>query len=225
MLAHTNDTCRSDNCPGNFTPVGPKPAVDNEFVCLRIDGWNILNQIKEDNELAAIPVIISSFVDDKKLGYSLGASEYLVKPVSAEKIKSVLSKYLSTQSSGYILIVDDESINREILHSQLEKLNITIKEAYNGINALELVKQSIPSLILLDLMMPEMDGFQFIEELRKNPQWKDIPVVVITAKDLTSKDRQRLSGYIEYIVQKGNYSLDILISQIKQILNNINLSK
>ncbi|MEI6381865.1 MAG: response regulator, partial [Cyanobacteriota bacterium ELA615] len=158
-------------------------------------------------------------------GYSLGASEYLVKPVSAEKIKSVLSKYLSTENSGYILIVDDETINREILHSQLEKLNITIKEAYNGINALELVKQSIPSLILLDLMMPEMDGFQFIEELRKNPQWKDIPVVVITAKDLTSKDRQRLSGYIEYIVQKGNYSLDILISQIKQILNNINLSK
>ena len=196
-----------------------------DIIMPRIDGWNILNQIKEDNELAAIPVIISSFVDDKKLGYSLGASEYLVKPVSAEKIKSVLSKYLSTQSSGYILIVDDESINRDILHSQLGKMDVDIKEANNGINALELVKQSIPSLILLDLMMPEMDGFQFIEELRKNPQWKDIPVVVITAKDLTSKDRQRLSGYIEYIVQKGNYSLDILISQIKQILNNINLSK
>ena len=155
------------------------------------------------------------------MGFALGASDYLVKPVSSEKIKLVLDKYLATSDKNdYILIVDDESINRNILHSQLENLPINIEEAHNGINALKTLTHSIPKLILLDLLMPQMDGFEFIEELRKNPLWKDIPVVVITAKDLTSEDRQRLNGYIECIVEKGNYSFDILLSQIKQIFNN-----
>jgi signal transduction histidine kinase/CheY-like chemotaxis protein len=189
-----------------------------DIIMPTIDGWNILSQIKEDSELASIPVIISSFVDDKKLGFTLGASDYLVKPVSSEKIKLVLDKYLSFDRGGYILIVDDVSINRDILHNQLEKIGLTTKEAYNGIKALEIVKQSIPRLIFLDLMMPEMDGFQFTEELRKNSQWKDIPVVVITAKDLTLEERSRLNGYVESILQKGNYDFSSLLNQVEQLL-------
>ena len=190
-----------------------------DIIMPKIDGWNVLSKIKEDVELVSIPVIISSFVTDKKLGFTLGASDYLVKPICGEKIKLILNKYISSESDGYVLIVDDESNNRDILHSQLEKIGLTTKEAYNGISALEVVKQSIPKLILLDLMMPEMDGFQFIEELRKNFQWKDIPVVVITAKDLTSDDRQRLSGYVNNILQKGNYDYSSLLNQVNQLLN------
>ena len=190
-----------------------------DIIMPKIDGWNVLSKIKEDVELVSIPVIISSFVTDKKLGFTLGASDYLVKPICGEKIKLILNKYISSESDGYVLIVDDESNNRDILHSQLKKIGLTTKEACNGISALEVVKQSIPKLILLDLMMPEMDGFQFIEELRKNFQWKDIPVVVITAKDLTSDDRQRLSGYVNNILQKGNYDYSSLLNQVNQLLN------
>ena len=185
----------------------------------QVDGWMLLSRFKEDPQLSAIPVIMCTFMDDKNLAYTLGASDYLIKPVSGEKIKSVLEKYFPAESGGYILIVDDESINRDVLHSQLEKMDINIKEAYNGINALEIIKKSIPSLIILDLMMPEMDGFQFIEELRKNCQWSKIPIVVITAKSLTMQERQRLKGYVDNILQKGSYDYKSLLDQVEKLLN------
>jgi CheY-like chemotaxis protein len=115
--------------------------------------------------------------------------------------------------------VDDEAINRSVLHSQIEKVGLAVKEATNGLMALEMVKQSIPQLILLDLMMPEMDGFELIDQLRQNPQYQNIPIVVITAKDLTNEDRHRLSGYVQNVLQKGSYSRKTLLAEVNQILD------
>ena len=190
-----------------------------EVIMPKIDGWTILSRIKEDPDLKSIPVIMSSFVDEKNLGYALGANDYLVKPISGEKIKGVLDKYLTNEKDSYVLIVDDNPINCDLLSSQVEKTGIPTKEASNGLIALERVRESIPQLILLDLMMPEMDGFQFIEELRRNKEWQNIPVIVITAKDLNAEERQRLNGYVDNILQKGNYNREILLNQINNLLS------
>jgi signal transduction histidine kinase/DNA-binding response OmpR family regulator len=190
-----------------------------DVIMPKIDGWTILNRLKEDPDLSSIPVIMSTFVNDKNVGYALGATDYLVKPISKKQIETVLAKYVFPSHGGYILIVDDEAINRSILHSQIEKVGLVVKEATNGLMALEMVKQFIPQLILLDLMMPEMDGFELIDQLRQNPQYQNIPIVVITAKDLTNEDRQRLSGYVQNVLQKGSYSRKTLLAEVNQILD------
>jgi len=185
----------------------------------KMDGWTVLSRLKAEPDLSSIPVIMSTFVNEKNMGYALGASEYLVKPVSGEQLKTVLEKYISSDKSGYILIVDDEANNSSVLHLQLEKEGLTAKEARNGLVALEMIKQAIPELILLDLMMPEMDGFQFIEQLRLQPLWRKIPVIVITAKDITSEDRKRLDGYVENILQKGSYDRQTLLTEVHHLLD------
>jgi CheY-like chemotaxis protein len=190
-----------------------------DVIMPKIDGWTILNRLKEDPDLSSIPVIMSTFVNDKNVGYALGATDYLVKPISKKQIKNVLEKYVFPGHGGYILIVDDEAINRSVLHSQIEKVGLVVKEATNGLIALEMVKQSIPQLILLDLMMPEMDGFELIDQLRQNPQYQNIPIVVITAKDLTNEDRHRLSGYVQNVLQKGSYNRKTLLAEVNQILD------
>ncbi|MEY3825873.1 MAG: hypothetical protein RLZZ148_686 [Cyanobacteriota bacterium] len=190
-----------------------------DVIMPKIDGWTMLNRLKEDPDLSSIPVIMSTFVNDKNVGYALGATDYLVKPISKKQIETVLAKYVFPSHGGYILIVDDEAINRSILHSQIEKVGLVVKEATNGLMALEMVKQFIPQLILLDLMMPEMDGFELIDQLRQNPQYQNIPIVVITAKDLTNEDHQRLSGYVQNVLQKGSYSRKTLLAEVNQILD------
>ena len=190
-----------------------------DVIMPKIDGWTMLNRLKEDPDLRSIPVIMSTFVNDKNVGYALGATDYLIKPISKTQMKTILEKYVFADNGGYILIVDDEAINRSVLHSQIEKVGLAVKEATNGLMALEMVKQSIPQLILLDLMMPEMDGFELIDQLRQNPQYQNIPIVVITAKDLTNEDRHRLSGYVQNVLQKGSYSRKTLLAEVNQILD------
>jgi len=195
-----------------------------DVIMPKLDGWTLLGRFKEDLELNSIPIVMSTFVDNKELGFALGASDYLVKPVSGEKIKSILTKYLNDKKQGYILIVDDEPINRDILHSQLEKLEINTREARNGIDALKVIKNAKPELILLDLMMPEMDGFSFIEELRKYQDFQNIPVIIVTAKDITKEDKERLNGKVENIIQKGDYNRQTLLKQINKLLiKNVNI--
>ena len=113
-----------------------------------------------------------------------------------------------------ILIVEDDETTRDMLRKSLETNDFKVRAAINGIEALEKVKESKPGLIILDLMMPEMDGFEFSEKLRENKEWLDIPVVVITAKDLTKEDHQRLKGNVEAIMQKGSYSKNDLLTEV-----------
>ena len=183
-----------------------------------VDGWSVLSSLKSDPELADIPVIMVTIIDEKNLGYSLGASEYLTKPIDRDRLIALLDNYRVKEGDKRVLVVEDDLATREIIRRIIERENWILDEAENGIIGLQQVSQNPPDLILLDLMMPEMDGFEFIEHLRQNPDWKSIPTVVLTAKELTAQDRQRLSGSVESIIQKGSYSREELLKEVRNLI-------
>ena len=183
-----------------------------------MDGWAVLTALKADAELADIPVIMLTIVDDKNLGYALGAADYLTKPVDRDRLVAILQKYRGEDPSRLVLVVEDDAAAREILQRTLEKEGWAVTTAENGRVALQRVAEQRPALILLDLMMPEMDGFQVVEALREREAWRPIPIVVVTAKDLTTEDHLRLNGYVEKILQKGAYSREALLAEIRDLV-------
>jgi CheY-like chemotaxis protein len=183
-----------------------------------IDGWAVLTALKADPALTEIPVIMLSIADEKHMGYALGAAEYLTKPIDWEHLVEVLQKYECIRPPCPVLIVEDDETLRTMLGRRLEKEKWKVIEATNGRTALAQMRETRPELILLDLMMPEMDGFQFLDELRKREDWRAIPIIVVTAKDLTAEDRQRLNGSVEKILQKGAYGREALIDEVRQLI-------
>jgi CheY-like chemotaxis protein len=183
-----------------------------------MNGWSVLSTLKADPELASIPVIMASIIDDKNLGYALGASDYLLKPIDYSRLSALLQKYQPDSSSNSVMVVEDNPENREMMRRQLTKAGWQVIEAENGRRALECLEIEQPGIILLDLMMPEMDGFEFVSELRQRPEWQSIPVIVLTAKDLTQEDRQRLEGQIQRIYQKGSYNRETILSEVHSLV-------
>ncbi len=193
-------------------------AITLDVLMPGIDGWSVLTMLKTDPDLADIPVIMLTIVDDKGKGYALGAAEYMVKPIDRDRLAAVLRPYQSASKPIRVLVVEDETVTREALRRTLEKEGWDVIEAEHGRAALELVAEAPPGLILLDLMMPEMDGFEFVTELRQNEAWRAIPIVVITAKDLTTEDRLRLNGYVEKILQKQAYSQESMLAEVRDLV-------
>jgi CheY-like chemotaxis protein len=183
-----------------------------------MDGWTVLTALKADPDVADIPVIMLTIVDDKHMGYTLGATDYLIKPIDWERLAVILRKYHCAHPPCPVLVVEDDAVMREMLRRRLENEGWLVREAEQGRAALARVAEQAPELILLDLMMPEMDGFQFVEELRKHEAWRSIPIVVITAKDLTEEDHLRLNGYVEKILQKGAYSREALLAEVRELV-------
>ena len=180
-----------------------------------MDGWAVLSSLKSDPNLADIPVIMVTMIDDKNLGYALGAADYLTKPVDRERLASILKKHRAQCASDCLaLVVEDDEMTRRMVCDLLRKDGWTVDEAENGRVALEHVRERRPHLILLDLMMPEMDGFTFTTELRRNENWREIPILVLTAKDLTEEDRHRLSGDVIGFLRKGSHTREELLRQI-----------
>jgi Amt family ammonium transporter len=193
-------------------------AITLDVMMPGLDGWAVLTRLKADPTCAHIPVVMLTMVDDKNMGYALGASDYLTKPIDRDRLVTLLQKYRCILPPCSILIVEDDETTREMLRRTLEKEGWNIAEAENGRIALEKMAQSLPELILLDLMMPEMDGFQFIAELRQIQEWPPIPIVVITAMDLTHEERARLNGRVEQILQKGAYSQEALLYEVRELV-------
>jgi CheY-like chemotaxis protein len=184
-----------------------------------MDGWAVLSALKADSELSAIPVIMLTIISDKSMGYALGASEYLTKPIDRDKLVGILRKYQCEKAICEILVVEDDDAIREMISRTLEKEGWTVDQAENGRVGLERIAVAKPGLILLDLMMPEMDGFEFIEVLRKNESWRSIPVVVVTAMDIGEKERKLLNGQVEVILQKGAYSQEDLFTEVRTLVS------
>ena len=178
-------------------------AVTLDIMMPDLDGWTVLAAIKGDPALADIPVVLMSIVDQKNRGYALGAAEYLVKPVDRAKLVETL-RTICGATAGRALLVDDDELVRRSVRQALEPLGWNVSEAENGRVAVDSLTAARPDVIILDLMMPTMDGFEFMDQLRGRPDWQDIPVVVITAKDLTDEDRDRLNGGVERIIQKSD---------------------
>lgn len=182
-----------------------------------MDGWAVLTALKADPQLSNIPVVMLSMVDDKNLGFTLGASEYLTKPVSRERLANVLNKYRRENKSGQVLVVDDDAPSRKLMRVMLENEGWKVEEAEGGRAALEWLKKISPALIILDLLMPDMDGMEFLAELNKHKDWSAIPVVVITAADLSPDHIQKLNGQVDGILRKGSYSCEELVNQLRTL--------
>ena len=182
-----------------------------------MDGWSVLSSLKADPELAGIPVVMLTMVDNKSMGYALGAAEYMTKPINRERLMTVIRKYSRLRASHTVLIVEDDPDTRDIIRTTLEKDGWKVETAENGRVALDRVAGRLPGLVLLDLMMPEMDGLTFLEQFRRLPHAQAVPVIVLTAKDLTPEDRHRLSGYVEQVVGKGSKT-GSLLKEVREIV-------
>lgn len=184
------------------------------------DGWSVLTELKSDDELAQIPIVIVSMINDRNIGYALGASEYLVKPIQRERLVDTLSRFRATSAEGTVLVVEDEDDTRDMVRRHLDRAGWQVETAENGNVALEKLGDGlIPDVVVLDLMMPEVDGFEVAARMRQNPDWAEIPIVVLTAMDLTEADHAQLRDSVSRILQKGSTSIDKVVDYILAALD------
>ena len=194
-------------------------AITLDIIMPGTDGWAVLSALKADPATAGIPVIMLSMVDDQHLGYALGAADYLTKPIERDHLIRVLRKHGAQGLRRRVLIVEDDAPTRQRLSRALESEGCEVVEAEHGRAALERMAEGIPELVLLDLMMPEMNGFEFLEAMREREAWRAVPVAVITAKELTDEERRRLNGGVERVVAKGGRGLDALATTVRELVS------
>lgn len=176
-------------------------AITLDVLMPKTDGWAVLSALKANPELRDIPVIMVTVAPDRGIGLSLGAAEVMTKPVDRAELTSLLRNLLSRD--GPILLVEDDTATRDTVRNTIERMGLTVAEVTNGRMALSwLAENPTPALILLDLMMPEMDGFEFLDTFNSRVDWRHVPVVVITAKQLTNAERGMLS--VRTIIEKGD---------------------
>jgi len=183
-----------------------------------MDGWAVLSTLKSEPEVRNIPVVMLTIVDDKNLGYTLGATDYMIKPVNRDRMIEILAKFRDVPPPRSALVVDDEEPARKMLTQILEKERWTVVQAENGLVALELIAKQRPDLIILDLMMPKMNGYQFVAELHKRDDWRSIPIIVVTAKDMSTEERLALDGYVEKVLPKHALTEDALLTEIQDLI-------
>jgi CheY-like chemotaxis protein len=188
-----------------------------------LDGWTVLAALKADEQTASIPVVMTTTMDDKEKGFALGADDYLLKPIDWNHLKRVLDRYCGAEAKQSILIVDDDLETRRLLRRQLEQDGWSVGEAEHGQQALERLRDDPPQLILLDLMMPVMNGFEFLLAREEQPEWRTIPVIVLTARDPGSADVEQLQGSVARILCKGSYTHDELLAEIRRRLGDSSL--
>ena len=193
-------------------------AITLDVMMPGMDGWTVLTALKNDASLCDIPVVMLTMVENKKMGMRLGAADYMTKPVDRDRLAAILQKYRCKQPPCPVLLVEDDTTTREMMREMLTHAGWSVLEAANGQIALEMVRANRPQLILLDLMMPMMDGFEFVAHLQQEPDWRDIPIIVLTAKDITNEDRLRLNGYVEKVLQKGATDREDLLNEVRSLV-------
>ncbi|MFH1155247.1 MAG: response regulator [Pseudomonadota bacterium] len=192
-------------------------AITLDIIMPEMDGWEVLQSLKENPVTRGIPVIIVSIFEERETGFALGAVGYVTKPVIRRQLLSEIEK-IGKPGTRLIMIVDDNGLDRQAIRQIIEKAGLTAVEAFDGASCLELLERQIPDVLVLDLMMPEPDGFSVLERIRSNPETMDLPVIVVTAKDLTDEDRVRLTGNVFSVLEKTQATSETLLAEIKRIL-------
>jgi signal transduction histidine kinase/CheY-like chemotaxis protein len=181
-----------------------------------IDGWDVLAQLKADPGTAAIPVIVVSMLDERGRGFALGAAEYLVKPVGKEQLLAALYRAAAMPEQKHTVVaIDDDPLAIELVKANLESEGWSVLGAATGQEGLALIREQQPSAVLLDLLMPGMDGFEVVEALRADPDTKSVPVVILTSKSMTQQDKERLQGRITYVARKTEFNLSGLAGLLR----------
>ncbi len=194
-------------------------AITLDILLPGLDGWEVLNRLKHDEITRAIPVIVISVVDNPELGMALGAVDYFVKPVPADALVSRLRRFnFGGSAKVHVLVVDDERANRDWLTEILEPAGFGVIPARGGREAIELAHSRKPDLVLLDLMMPDVSGFDVVEALRSDKATVAMPIMVLTAKELSDSDKQQLNGRVSSILQRGSTGATELVSHLRQVI-------
>ncbi|WGF90129.1 response regulator [Marinivivus vitaminiproducens] len=193
-------------------------AITLDILMPQIDGWSVLVALKRDPELAAIPVVIVSVSNDRSLAFTLGAAAMLTKPVDRTELAEVLRRYCE-RGKGTVLVVEDDAATRQLMERVLVRHGQQAAMVEHGRQALDwLASHPVPTAILLDLQLPEMDGFEFLVHLRQVPEWADVPVIVVTAKEVTSEERRLLAESTQRVIAKGNAAHVELARAIRSVL-------
>lgn len=193
-------------------------AITLDVMMPGMDGWTVLSSLKSDPATAAIPVVMLTMLDDREMGLTMGASEYLTKPVDRQRLARFLSQFRGDRAPGTVLVVDDDPDARDLLRRGLEAEAWVVTEAVNAAEALQAIQVRRPDLILLDLLMPGVSGLQFLRQLRSQPEFRTIPVLVVTAADLTPADRLELHAYGAPVLQKKDYSTEALVNEVIELI-------
>ncbi len=189
-------------------------AITLDILMSDLSGWDVLAALKSDPDLAAVPVIVTTIVDEQHKGIALGAADYLTKPIDRERLLRSLARYV-TADGKRVLLVEDDPAQRAIVRAALEPAGYVVDEAEDGHAGLARLRATPPDLIVLDLLMPRMDGFEFAATLQEHPDWRRIPVIVVTAKDLTAEDRRRLQAGVAKILLKHEFNPAELVDQLR----------
>jgi len=200
-----------------------KPAaITLDILLPDLDGWEVLNRLKHDESTSSIPVIVISVVDNPDLGIALGALDYFVKPVPANELITRLRRFHfgpnGARDKTQVLVVDDERTNRDWLTEVLEPAGFGVIPAVGGREAIELARSRRPDLVLLDLMMPDVSGFDVVEAIRSDKATASTPIMVLTAKDLTEADKRQLNGRVSNILQRGSTGASDLVSLLREVI-------
>ena len=180
-------------------------AITLDVMMPDLDGWSVLPALRQDPELTDIPVIMVTIMDEYRRGIALGAAGYLTKPIDRERLHRLVGRLRASAPPTRVLLVEDDTVQRERMRGWLAGPQWAVREAANGREALDRLQEGKPDVILLDLMMPEMDGFAVVAALQKEARWRDIPVVVITARDLNAKDHERLNSGVQSVLVKETF--------------------
>nr|WP_158555227.1 response regulator [Fulvimarina endophytica] len=192
-------------------------AIILDVTMPRMDGWSVLGQLKGSEETAGIPVIMVTIIDEQTLGFSLGASEYLLKPVEWSRLREVMNRYRN-EADSLVLAIDDDADTLARFTTMMKREEIPVVTASNGREGLERLGEHMPTLILLDLVMPVMDGFEFLKALRAKPEWRAIPVVVLTSKDLSNDELRALHTDADQVLAKGSVPMKELSTEIRRVV-------
>jgi len=194
-------------------------AITLDVMMPDLDGWSVLAALRQDPELAEIPVIMITIVDEHRRGIALGAAGYLTKPIDRERLHRLIRRFRASARPTRVLLIEDDAVQRERMLGWLEPPQWIVREAANGREALNLLQEAKPDVILLDLMMPEMDGFAVVAALQREAGWRDIPVIVITSLDLDAKDRERLNSGVQSVLVKEKFRPEDLVERIRRLVH------
>jgi two-component system NtrC family sensor kinase len=193
-------------------------AITLDVMMPDLDGWSVLAALRQNPELADIPVIMVSIVDEHRRGLALGAAGYLTKPIDREQLQRLIRRFMAPAGPTRVLMVEDDALQRERMLGWLERPQWIVREAANGREALNVLREEKPDVILLDLMMPEMDGFEVVAALQKDAGSREIPVIVITSLDLNAKDRERLNSGVQSVLVKEKFRPEDLVERIRRLV-------
>ena len=193
-------------------------AVILDILLPRLNGWDLLAQLKSDPATSEIPVVIVSMTDEQGAGFALGAADFLVKPVDRTRLLSALSRWVSPPREPRTLVaIDDDPVDLDLLEATLAPEGWRVIRARGGEEGVRAVRKERPAVVVLDLLMPDVDGFAVVEQLRADPLVGDVPVVVLTSKEMTSADRERLAGQISFLAQKGAFPQAELVGLVGRV--------